>query len=250
MKKQQMIGGICSLLFGLSGCFMKEAGYKKEQGANLHQDEHVAFDYANQKEWQIVSGQMQSPINIVTEETEAWTAGKGNLTLDYPFIIEKLEDNGHSIQATTNGQATIDERPFHLTQYHFHTPSEHTVDGKRYPMEAHFVHKAQNGRLAVIGVFFEEGEENAGLTEIEWILNDEMPLIVPHLFDLIPENKSYYHYLGSLTTPSLDENVEWYVLKEPVSISKEQLHFFKDVHEDNHREIQPLNARVVLEYNE
>lgn len=67
---------------------------------------------------------------------------------------------------------------------------------------------------------------------------------------MFPENKSYYHYLGSLTTPPLTENVEWYILKNPVQVSKNQIKKFQEFYDHNNRNIQSLNDLVILEHDE
>lgn len=163
--------------------------------------EHI--DYDNQEEWEFTAGQMQSPIDIPTAKAEAMTEDTGTLVLDYDADVSSVENNGHSIQVSDGGKAQINGRNFTLTQFHFHAQSEHTLDGEHYPMEAHFVHTAQDGRIAVVGVFFEEGKENKGFQEVLDDVHNEKDDPITDLDDMLPSNKSYYHYLGSLTTPPL-----------------------------------------------
>ncbi|WP_236674660.1 carbonic anhydrase [Enterococcus sp. BWR-S5] len=211
-------------------------------------EEHL--DYDNQEEWEFTAGQMQSPIDISTSKAQAMTEDSGTIVLDYDSDVASVENNGHSIQVSDGGTAQINGRNFTLTQFHFHAQSEHTVDGEHYPMEAHFVNTAQDGRIAVVGVFFEEGEANKGFQEVLDDVENEKDDPITDLDDMLPSNKSYYHYLGSLTTPPLNENVEWYVLEHPVEISTEQIESFKKLYSHNNREVQPLNERVILKYSE
>lgn len=137
----------------------------------------------------------------------------------------------------------------HLINFIF-TASEHTINGEHYPMEAHFVNTAQDGRIAVIAVFFKDGAENKGFQEVLNNVDNDKTDPITDLNGMIPTNKSYYHYLGSLTTPPLNENVEWYVMKEPVEVSTAQINVFKKLYSHNNRKVQPLNKRVILEHDE
>lgn len=226
----------------------EKAGTTAESSKHAEKSDHI--DYDDQEDWEFASGKMQSPIDIPTDKAEKMTPDAGTITLDYSKDITNAENNGHSIQITDGGQAVINGRNFELSQFHFHAESEHTVDGEHYPMEAHFVNTSQDGRIAVIGVFFKEGAENKGFQEILDDVNNEKTDPITDLSDLIPTNKSYYHYLGSLTTPPLNENVEWYVMKEPVEVSSEQIEAFKKLYSHNNRDIQPLNDRAIIEHNE
>ncbi|WP_258379371.1 carbonic anhydrase [Enterococcus plantarum] len=192
---------------------------------------------------------MQSPIDIPSSLVEKMADG-GAIQLDYSRKISEAKNNGHSIQVTDSGTATINHRRFALTQFHFHAQSEHTIDGKYYPLEAHFVNQAQDGRLAVIGVFFTEGAENKGFQEVLEDVSDGKKTEIIDIESVFPENKSYYHYLGSLTTPPLTENVEWYILKTPVDVSKKQIEMFEEYYAHNNRNSQSLNDRVILEHDE
>lgn len=216
----------------------------------VKKEEHL--DYTKQNEWDFESGDSQSPIDIVTEKAEPMK-DSGKLEFSYSNLLLDIDDNGHSIQADTTGSAIIDGRTFNLAQLHFHSPSEHTIDGKSFAAEGHFVNKQQDGRIAVIGVLFEEGDKNETFQEIldNIIVNEknEKKLEI-NISSIIPENKSYYHYLGSLTTPPLSENVEWYVLKNTIKISKEQIEEFQTHYKGNNRKIQELNNRAILEHSE
>ncbi|HEX5350152.1 MAG TPA: carbonic anhydrase family protein, partial [Trichococcus sp.] len=108
---------------------------------------------------------------------------------------------------------------------------------------------------AVIAVFFKEGTENAAFQAIldDVKANEEATIasgLSLNVAELLPANKSYYHYLGSLTTPPLTENVEWYVMANAVEVSAEQIAAFNEYYQGNNREVQPLGERSVLKYEE
>jgi len=143
-----------------------------------------------------------------------------------------------------------------LTQFHFHTPSEHVIGERAFPAELHFVHIRPDGRIAVLGVLLKEGAENPAIQAIL----DNMPATTNppepvHNADsgvaidpkrLLPKHKShFYTYAGSLTTPPCSEGVSWYVLAEPVEISAEQIAHLESFYNDNNRSPQNLNGRTV-----
>lgn len=207
------------------------------------------FTYDEQQAWEFESGDMQSPIDIQTDTTEEvstdWSHG---ITTNYQKQVVTIEDNGHTIKVTDSGQAVIENRLFELQQVHFHAESEHTVNGEHYPLEAHFVHEAEDGRIAVIAVFFEVGEANTEFAKIlAGVAKGETAEVID-LTGLLPANDSYYHYLGSLTTPPLTENVEWYIMQQPLTVSQAQMKEFQTYYDENNRDVQPLNEREVLTY--
>jgi len=247
---------LCATTIGLSACGSAEEtkGKEKETKAETVQQDTKKddghWDYEHQEAWSAESGNMQSPINLDAKSAEKMHDA-GKVVLNYKPETAYIEDNGHSIQAGGEGTAELNGRTFDFKQVHFHAESEHTVDGKHYPIEAHFVNASKSGRLAVVGVFFKEGKENAAFGDILKNVKKGEKNETAHKVDLsrmLPEDTTdYYHYLGSLTTPPLTENVEWYVLKEPVEVSAEQIKKFKSFYSSNNREIQELNDRVILE---
>jgi len=252
MKRRSAV--IISLLYGLAvfstAC---EANVKQENvSASSAPSSGAAkehFDYNQQSDWHITSGEMQSPVDIIVSRTEKMRDA-GSITLNYNNKITRAENNGHSIEVTDSGTATINKRNFELIQFHFHSASEHTINGQHFPLEAHFVNKSQDGRIAVIGVLFTEGKNNVGFGEVLDDVNNDKNDPITDIQAMFPENKSYYHYLGSLTTPPLIENVEWYILKDPVEVSSAQIATFKKLYSHNNRQLQKLNDRVVLSYDE
>ena len=192
------------------------------------------------------AGKHQSPINIQTGKTMSMNHSYDlSMFEDIPSIAAVI-DNGHSIKVTPKkgGAITLHGELFYLLQFHFHGKSEHTVDGKRYDMVAHMVHQnPKTKQLAVVAIFFEEGESSPILDSIIDNVGGEVE-IDPQ--DLLPDDKAhYYHYIGSLTTPPCSENVQWYLLKTPKTASKEQIEHFRKYYVDNERPVQEVNERVI-----
>lgn len=253
MKRKMLISLLFSSLIFVSACTQKEQRKTGESSSYTQESsqkkEAGHFQYDDQKSWKQVSGKMQSPIDIPSSSVEKMK-DSSTIKLDYSSKITDAKNNGHSIQVTDSGTATINQRLFALKQFHFHSESEHTVDGKHYPLEAHFVNQSQDGRLAVIGVFFMEGADNKGFQEVLNDVSEDKKTEILDIEAMFPKNMSYYHYLGSLTTPPLTENVEWYIMKNPVEVSKKQIKKFQEFYDHNNRNIQSLNDRVILEHDE
>jgi carbonic anhydrase len=212
-------------------------------------------------EWLLCAeGREQSPIDL-TDATELelgkvaidTPSGKEVEVLNQKGVIGAL-DNGHTIQtnAKTGETMTIGDKTYALVQFHFHAPSEHTVYGEHYPMEMHLVHQAEDGALAVAGVFIQEGAENPGIVPL-WAQLPEMPgtvvtVRVPTEFaDSIFSGYStgVYHYSGSLTTPPCSEGVNWYIRKTPTQFSRDQIAAFMAIYDHNNRPVQALNERTL-----
>lgn len=212
------------------------------------------FDYRHQEQWQEIHGDMQSPIAIDSSLAQADRDDDDDdrIVLHHVGGDATAVDTGHAVQVNMapGDSANIRGRRFGLQQFHFHAPSEHSIDGRSYPLEGHFVYKARNGRLAVIAVLFEEGAPNAAAA---LVLHDFQPgrSDVALRLDpaaLLPSTADYYHYLGSLTTPPLSQNVEWYVLTSKGSMSAAQIAGFKARYDGNNRARQALNGRPLLHF--
>ncbi|CAE6929702.1 carbonic anhydrase [Vibrio sp. B1FLJ16] len=193
-------------------------------------------------------GKNQSPINIQS----ATQAELAKLQLDYKGKVVALTNNGHTLQTSLEGENSllVDGKQFTLKQFHFHTPSENHVDGKSYPLEAHYVHADEQGNLAVVAVFFEQGDANPALASLlENVPEKDNNVTIRAPFDasaLIPADKDYYRFNGSLTTPPCSEGVRWLVIQEPQTISATQIEKFEKAMGENNRPVQPLNARMIL----
>jgi carbonic anhydrase len=197
------------------------------------------------------AGKNQSPINL----TNFIEADLKPIAIRYQVGGNAILNNGHTVQVNYAPGSTIsvDGHDFELTQFHFHAPSENHINGKSYPMEGHFVHADKDGNLAVIAVMFNEGAKNESLEKIWGRMpekaGDEYELTANVAAeDILPGNRDYYRFNGSLTTPPCSEGVWWLVMKEPVTASKEQIEKFSHVmHHPNNRPLQAVNARPVLD---
>ena len=195
-------------------------------------------------------GRNQSPIDLkVTAHSDL-----PELVFEYsnPGRFEEV-NTGHTIMETVNPGnylSILDER-FELKQFHFHSPSEHTVEGRSFPMEVHLVHSNDGGDLAVIGLFLAEGPHNEMMDKLPLFRANrgEEPYSEPLDYnEFFPHRRDYFYYNGSLTTPPCSEGVAWIVLKEPVVAAPEQIQLFHDLLGlDNNRPIQPRNSRLVVD---
>lgn len=196
-------------------------------------------------------GVNQSPVNL----TGFVEAELTPIIFKYSGLVTEVVNNGHAIQANYTAGSTIQvgDKTFELEQFHFHAPSENTIHGEFFPMEGHFVHAAEDGSLAVIAVMYTIGDENEGMQKL-W---HQMPSKVGgkaamatqvRAGDLMPEDRDYFLFNGSLTTPPCSEGVLWLVLKEPVTVSKEEVDtFVRVMGHPNNRPVQPLHARPILQ---
>lgn len=201
------------------------------------------------KEFQACSeGKTQSPIDLSNAAPEALS----KIEFKYGSSRLNIVNNGHTVQVNYDGGSSIavDGSEYGLVQFHFHTPSEHTVDGKSYGNEMHLVHKNGKGQLAVVGVLIEEGSENPAYSAI-W---SNLPAKAGekrsveasiNAGELIPSESGYFTYSGSLTTPPCSESVKWIVLKKPIQMSTAQIKEISDIMSKNNRPVQPLNERVL-----
>lgn len=198
-------------------------------------------------------GKLQSPINIVNAETDASLAA---LQYSYHPTPIDLEHNGHAIELVYETGSTLnwDGKAYELKQAHLHGGSEHTVNGTRYELEFHLVHKHSDNDLSVIGVFIEEGAENAFfnqffdmLPEIEGEHYTDTTTI--NVADILPTSGGYYNYSGSLTTPPCSEVVNWIVMKEPVQASATQIEKLKAILHISYRPTQKLYKRTVKQFD-
>ncbi len=197
-----------------------------------------------------VNGKQQSPIDL-----EAVKVGElPPLSFKYNKAPLALENNGYTAQFNyaAGSQLEVDAKTYNLVAVDFHSPSEHTVGGKHYALEAHLIHKNADGKQAVVAVMFDESDEaNQTLAKL-WL---NMPAnegemtsdsnITFNAADLLPQDLTYFNYNGSLTGGPCSEGVNWVVLATPNNIAKEQVKQFSDWFGDNARPLQSLNGRVV-----
>ncbi len=195
-------------------------------------------------------GAMQSPIDLSATNAE----GAVTISTSYAPVPLTVLNNGHTVQMNAGDAGTLVSGgvEYKLLQVHFHTPSEHVIDGKHAPLEAHFVHQSDDGRLAVLGVMIVEGAENPTLTELfrhlptkeaEAVTYDDVTI---DFNGLLPADKTIFRYMGSLTTPPCSEGVNWHLLAKPVEASDRQIGGLEAVMGENNRPVQPLGNRLLV----
>jgi len=253
MLKKISPAGVLSLAM-LMGC-------SAETEKKIDEAEDVTWSYVGEtgpSNWHTLhpeyaacgEGEKQSPINIDVSTVEL-NDDLEALELTYQSTPFTLENNGHTFQLTDpTGENSIELQgeEYTLQQFHFHIPSENTLNGNHFEMEGHLVHKNEAGELAVLAFLIEEGEDNSVLAEAFSSIpsqNNKEELNIK-LDSLLPEDMSTFRYSGSLTTPPCSEGVSWVVLEEPIELSEQQIEAFSESFpHGNARDPQPLNKREV-----
>jgi carbonic anhydrase len=195
-------------------------------------------------------GQEQSPVDIPASAP----VNTSGLAFHYQPSGLTILNNGHTVQVNYDkGSAiTLEGTTYDLVQFHFHAPSEHTLAGQSAPMELHLVHRSADQTLAVVGVMIQRGGANpaydALLNHLPAQEQAAMPVagVTVDAASLLPADRSYYRYNGSLTTPPCSEGVKWQVLRTPVTLSDAQIAAFTKLYPNDARPVQPLNARTFL----
>jgi carbonic anhydrase len=196
-------------------------------------------------------GHRQSPIDIRNPQK----ADLPPIEFDYQPSPLHIIDNGHTVMINYGPGSfiSVGGKKYALKQFHFHRPSEETIDGKGYEMVVHLVHADQEGKLAVVAVLLQRGEDNPLVRELwnnlpeEKEKEEDLDGLQIDIAGLLPTNRGYYTYSGSLTTPPCSENVTWFVLKHPVPISAAEIQQFSKLYRHDTRPTQPLYGRIVLE---
>ena len=198
------------------------------------------------------SGLRQSPIDI----RGGIRVQLDPVQFDYRPSGFRVIDNGHTVQVNVGAGNTIEVmgRRFELVQFHFHRPSEERIDGRQFDMVAHLVHKDLDGKLAVVAVLLERGSVQP-LVQTIW---NNLPLEkhdevaargAIDLNALLPAERSYYTYMGSLTTPPCSEGVLWMVMRQPIAVSQGQIDIFSRLYPMNARPIQSAAGRLIKQSN-
>ncbi|XP_021764927.1 alpha carbonic anhydrase 1, chloroplastic-like [Chenopodium quinoa] len=212
------------------------------------------------------TGKRQSPIDINTNDVVI-NKNMQPLTRNYHIYNASLSTDGIEVEVvfTGRGDLMFDGETYKLKQMHWHTPSEHRLNGVQYAAELHQVYVAADGSRSVVGILFEYGKPDPVLTMLKPQLDElakepcqdhERIVAIPR-FDsrfLRRRPRKYYRYPGSLTTPPCDENVIWNVITKVKSISKDQVEALKaplcEANKiKNARPAQPLNGRRVQLYD-
>lgn len=204
-------------------------------------------------------GGSQTPVDIGNVKK---TPVMNGVTFNWKPFQADFFNTGYAIQvqpvdaSAYSGKTKLGKDSYPLLQAHLHSPSEHTLNGKRYEAEMHFVNVREDGRLAVVGLFLEVGKPNE---QIQLMLDNtpNTPDQKTHnptsiVFDpakLLPKGAGsgkFFTYSGSLTTPPCTEGVNWYVYEKPITLSSSQLQALKDFYDGNYRYLQDLNARQLV----
>lgn len=197
------------------------------------------------------TGHHQSPIDIRNPRK----ADLPTLHFDYKPSPLRIIDNGHTIMINyePGSSISVGEKKYTLKQFHFHRPSEEKINGQSFDMTLHLVHADSEGKLAVVAVLLQEGEDSSLVRELwknlpkqkekEQVL-DQIQIDVSQL---VPSDHGYYTFSGSLTTPPCSEDVTWFVLEHPMTVSREEIQQFSNIYRDDARPTQPIYDRTVLE---
>lgn len=215
------------------------------------------------------SGKVQSPVNIKKDEVVRNKKLKP-LTRDYRPANATLINNGFNIGIhfeESAGVLDVDGKSYTLKQMHWHSPSEHRINGVQYPAELHLVHRSDDGNLSVVAILFKYSDHpDPLLSKVKvkvhelakdvWAGDEEahIPLGTLNLKQLRKRTRKYYRYIGSLTTPPCSETVIWNILGKVRCISKEQVEAIKaplhSPYKNNSRPCQLLNGRKIELYDE
>jgi len=214
-----------------------------------------------------LKGKSQSPVNINIDR--AVKAQLNPIEFIYRPSPLSIIDNGHTVMVNygEGSNLMVDGRQYRLVQFHFHKPSEEAINGERTDMVAHLVHQHHEGGLAVVAVLMSTTKpvssrkywwgddaikENALINTL-WNNvplvkgKTEMPGVMIDVNQLLPADKNYFTYMGSLTEPPCTENVLWLVLKNPIYVSEEQVKNFDRIYPMNARPLQPKGDRLIKE---
>ena len=214
-------------------------------------------------------GKMQSPVNIITDNTV-----KGNLSpivFEYQPFLLSLMDNGRTVEVSARGSNNIllNEKRYRLVGIHFHKPSEEVFNGERAEMSAHLVHEHYDGSKVIVAVMMSSSSQLFAASEKRrwWATSEENPLfqiilsnvplvknqsssprnVVINPLQLLPEDRTYFTYMGSLTEPPCTEGVTWIIMKNPLIVTAQQIHSFGQIYTNNFRPLQLQGDRIIKE---
>jgi carbonic anhydrase len=199
------------------------------------------------------TGQSQSPVDVANVSDQ----DLNNISFHYQPSAVNILNNGHTVQVNyePGSYIELDNTRYDVIQFHYHAPSEHTVDGESFPAELHIVHRNAGGNLAVVGILLKEGTENAAYQPFIGNLPAEKTDVKDagvtiNAMDLLPSVGTTFRYSGSLTTPPCSEGVNWLLMTTPVELSAQQLIALDTLFEGgNNRPVQPIHDRTLIEDN-
>ncbi|MFD2305538.1 carbonic anhydrase family protein [Enterococcus termitis] len=192
----------------------------------------------------------QSPVNLTKTLISENTADR-EITFFYKneeFTEKEFKNTFHFVPPNTESYVVFEGEKYYLTDIHFHTPSEHTFEGEHCPLEFHLVHMNNSGENLVVGCLFiltkEINKFSKDQAAFIWQTETHQQWFNPAIF--LPEQRSHFHYLGSLTTPPTKGPVHWFVFD---TVQQMDHDFFQRIDEGmlpfNNRPVQPLNGRKI-----
>lgn len=194
------------------------------------------------------TGSTQSPVALSTKTAKAQPPPPA-IAFGWSKATGELVDTGHSeaVNLPAGSFLTYGGTRYELLQFHFHSPSEHTIDGKSSPMEVHFVHQSAEGKLAVVGVMLKQGTAPSPFAPVLTALPaaGQKRSVEVDLPAMLPKSHQHFAYSGSFTTPPCSEDVQWIVMFAPDTVSKAEIDDFRAKYPMNARPVQPLKGRVV-----
>ncbi|KAM3738952.1 hypothetical protein ACB098_09G168700 [Castanea mollissima] len=205
------------------------------------------------------NGKLQSPIDLLSRRVQVYPR-LGQLKVVYKPAQAVVKNRGHDISMAWKGDAgyiNINGTDYNLQQCHWHSPSEHTINGSRFDLEIHVVHQnPSTNKIAVVGVLYKYGRPDPLLTNllphIKSVGKEEINLGMMDPRAIKFENGDYYRYIGSLTVPPCTEGVIWTIAKKVLTVSREQVAALREaVHdgfESNSRPTQKMGDRDVRFY--
>ncbi|KAG8367867.1 hypothetical protein BUALT_Bualt16G0117300 [Buddleja alternifolia] len=211
-------------------------------------------------EWETCgTGKFQSPIDIFDHEVEILPS-LGKLNKTYKPAPAAIRNRGHDIMVEWRGDAgglIINGSEYKLLQCHWHTPSEHTLNGQSLKMELHMVHNNSQGEIAVVGILYKLGHPDPFLEKflehMNSATNEGTDLGVVDPWEIKFGSRKYFRYFGSLTVPPCTEGIVWTIIKKVRTVSIEQIRALRNaVHdgfEENSRPTQDLKGRTVYMYH-
>ena len=258
-----------TVLISITGC--DSSNKNKSTDNNEEAPLHSKWDYTGEsgpEHWTELEsdsdcgGLNQSPINIIDIQTIPGEITESISDIQYEDMttIESITNNGHTIQYNFNGDLNIigyKNKQYKMKQFHFHSPSEHTINGVRYPLEIHMVHHSEESNSYIVfAALVQQGEADPTFTFLESYLpiNEGETKEINKSFDFGSttseifgmDSVDLYTYHGSLTTPPCTEEVIWVVMKNASSASAEQIELLQRLMpKNNYRETQPINDRKV-----
>lgn len=198
------------------------------------------------------TGNMQAPIDIPSAEKLPIYVPKINYKPADLDILNDCNQYRILVKFPDNYWLLMGKKPYNLVELHFRAPGENAVKGKRPRMSVQFLHFSAEGAFLIIEVPIVAGKENPVIKTLwnhipEPGKETRAADIKINPADLLPADRSFYRFPGSLTTPSCSQGVTWLVMKNPIELSEAQIAEYEKHYHDTARPLQPLNNRPIAE---